>query len=595
MTHDTIPSRLMERALAHGDEPAYFVKENGVWQATSWAQYGSEVRRAAKALLALGLLPGETVALIGGNRPAWSVFMLAAMSAGARAAGIYTTSSEDEMRYLLAHTEARFALVESKLHFERFSDAQAALPKLERWIAMDETLPPHARLLSWSAFGELGKSVSDAALRERVQALAPDDIATLVSTSGTEGQPASAMLSHGNLTFTADVVRDVLRIGPSDTSLSYLPLSHVAEQMFTVHGPVSTGFAVYYAESMRAAPANLREIQPSVVFGVPRVWQKLRDGISKKIDRVQGPRARLIEWARHVATRVISAKNEGKEPSLELSISHELAHRLALDKLKRAMGLSNARVCLSGAAPIDPQTLDFFASLDVQILEVYGQSESTGPITLNQPSRTRIGSVGPKLPGTILHIAGDGEVLVSGPHVFMGYLHDAEASAHVLDSGYLHTGDLGRIDPDGFLTLIGRKRELLITAGGKNITPGKLETAVRQEPLVRDAVLIGDRRRFLSVLITINEDVAGELGLHGALQDNVIVRQRIAEHLGAVNQQLSSSERIRRHLILPRAFSVETGELTPTLKVRRHKVEELWSKEIELLYAEGTEQGARAE
>ncbi|MDB4972108.1 MAG: long-chain fatty acid--CoA ligase [Myxococcaceae bacterium] len=593
VTHDSIPSRLFERAHAHGEDDAYFVKENGVWQATSWAGYGAEVRRAAKALLALGLLPGQTVALLGGNRPEWSTFMLAAMAVGARAVGLYTTSSDAELAQALERTEARFVLIEGAASFARFAARLPGLPRLERVITLDpELASAEPRAEAWSAFRELGKGVPDAELRARVEAITPDDVAVLVYTSGTEGAPQVVMLSHQNLSFTADVVRDVLRIGPSDSSLSYLPLSHIAEQMFTVHGPVSTGSAVYYAESMRAAPKNLREVQPTVVFGVPRVWQKLRDGITEKLERVHGPRALVIEWARHVAARVVAARNEGKEPSLELGLQHELAHKLALAKIKHALGLSRARVCLSGAAPIEADTLTFFASLGVQILEVYGQSESCGPITLNQPGRARIGTVGPKLPGTLIHIAGDGEVLVAGPHVFVGYLHDSEASSHVLDSGYLYTGDLGSIDGEGFLTITGRKREILVTAGGKNIAPKKLESLLRQEPLVNEAVVLGDRRRYLCALITLNEDVAHALGLGGALAENAIVRQRIDEHIASVNSQLASVERIKRYAILPRNFSIETGELTPTMKVRRHRVEELWSAEIEALYADKGEQAA---
>jgi long-chain acyl-CoA synthetase len=579
--HDTIPLRLFERALSHGEDAAYFVKENGVWQATHWAGYAGEVRRAGKALIALGLEPGQTVALIGNNRPAWSIFMLAAMAVGARGAGIYTSSPDSEARYVLEHTEARFVLVERAAHFARIA---GALSRVERVISLDDGIV-HPKVTGWQAFLQLGNRVPDAELRARVDALVPDDIAALVYTSGTEGTPHSVMLSHRNLTFTADVVRDVLHIRPSDTSLSYLPLSHVAEQMFTVHGPISTGSAVYYAESMRAAPRNLREVEPSIVFGVPRIWEKLRDGITEKLARVHGPRAQVIAWARKLALRVVEAKNEGKEPSLELALQYEVAKKLALDKIQKALGLARARICLSGAAPIDADTLQFFASLGIQIMEVYGQSESAGPITLNQPARTRIGTVGPKLPGTLLHISGEGEVLVAGPHVFLGYLHDAEATSHVLDSGYLHTGDLGFLDAEGFLTLTGRKRELLVTAGGKNIAPKKLESMLRREELVGDAVVLGDRRRFLSALITINHDVARSLGLPEPLAENVIVRQRIEERIAATNAELSSVEQIKRYTILPRALSEEHGELTPTLKVRRHRVEELWKAEIEAMYA----------
>ncbi|MEY4512271.1 MAG: hypothetical protein RLZZ450_4393 [Pseudomonadota bacterium] len=599
MTHDTIPLRLIERALAQGDDPAYFVKEHGAWQATSWASYAAEVQRVAKALIALGVGPGDTVALLGGNRPEWSVFMLAAMTVGAHGAGIYTTSSPSETRHVLAHAEARLVLVESAAQFERFREAldagparagalhSDALPRLERVITMRHTPAiAHPKVLSHRAFRELGKSVPDAEVRARVDALSPDDVATLVYTSGVEGPAQGVMLSHRNLTWTSDVVRDVLRIGPGDSSLSYLPLSHVSEQMFTVHGPTATGSSVYYAESVRAAPGNLREVQPTVIFGVPRIWDKLRDGMTAKLSRVQGPRSQVLAWARQVGARVVQARSEGREPALELGLQFELAHKLALAKIKRALGLANARVCLSGAAPIDEDTLSFFASLGVQLLEVYGQSESAGPITINQPHRTRIGSVGPKLPGSTIEIAEDGEVLVIGPHVFLGYLHDAEATTRVLRDGKLHTGDLGALDRDGFLRITGRKREILITAGGKNIAPRALETAIRKEELVRDAMVVGDRRRFLTALVTVDPDVAATLGLSGELHENEIVRQRLADRIEALNLELSSVEQIKRWVILPRVFGIKTGELTPTMKVRRRRVEEVWADEIEKLYAE---------
>lgn len=596
MTHDTIPLRLIERALAQGDDPAYFVKEHGAWQATSWASYAAEVQRVAKSLIALGVAPGDTVALLGGNRPEWSVFMLAAMTVGARGAGIYTTSSPSETRHVLAHAGARLVLVETEAQFERFREALDAslerggstpLPRLERVITMRHTPAiAHPKVLGHRAFRALGKTVPDAEVRARVDALCPDDVATLVYTSGVEGPAQGVMLSHRNLTWTSDVVRDVLRIGPGDSSLSYLPLSHVSEQMFTVHGPTATGSSVYYAESVRAAPGNLREVQPTLVFGVPRIWDKLRDGMTAKLARVHGPRAQVLAWARQVGTRVVLATSEGREPSLELGLQFEVAHKLALAKIKRALGLANARVCLSGAAPIDEDTLSFFASLGVQLLEVYGQSESAGPITINQPHRTRIGSVGPKLPGSAIEIADDGEVLVTGPHVFVGYLDDPEGTARVLRDGKLHTGDLGALDRDGFLRITGRKREILITAGGKNIAPRALEAAIRKEEVVRDAMVVGDRRRYLAALVTVDPEVAAALGLSGELHENDIVRQRIADRIDALNGELASVEQIKRWVILPGVFGIKTGELTPTMKVRRRRVEELWADEIEKLYAD---------
>jgi long-chain acyl-CoA synthetase len=414
-----------------------------------------------------------------------------------------------------------------------------------------------------------------------------------VYTSGAEGVSQGVMLSHRNLTWTADVVSEILHIDKTDTSLSYLPLAHVSEQLFTVHGPICTGSTVYYAESTRRAPANLREVQPTVLFGVPRIWEKMQAGLAARLTQVHGPRARILSWARAVATRAVRTRCEGKEPSVELAAQYELANSLVLDKLRRALGLGRARVCLSGAAPIDPDTLNFFASLGLALLEVYGQTESSGPITLNQPRRARFGSPGPKLPGLTLTIAEDGELLVSGPNVFVGYQRNPHATAQALAGGVLHTGDLARIDAEGFLVITGRKREILVTAGGKNIAPTRLEAALMRDELIRDAVVIGDRRRFLSALVTIDEEVAAGLGLSGHLHENEVVRERVARAIEALNSRVGGAEQLRRHAILPRNFLIETGELTPTMKLRRQRIEELWAKEIDALYVDVVEPTAR--
>lgn len=596
MVDETIPARLLERARLYPDHPAYFVKRRGMWQGTSWAGFAAEVQRAAKALLALGVEPAQTIALIGGNRPEWSVLMLAAMSVGARAAGIYTTSSSDETRAILEQTEARLVWVDSKALLERVRRVRAGLPRLAHIVtAHDLASSSDDRELTFSellARGERGQAGERGSIAQRIAALDPGAVASIVYTSGAEGTPEGVMLSHRNLTWTASVVSELLEIGPSDTVLSYLPLAHISEQLFTVHGPVCTGTTVYYAESTRAAPLNLREVQPTVLFGVPRIWEKMQAGLEARIAQVHGPRARVLGWARGIATRVVHARCEGKDPSIELAAQYELASSLVLDKLRGALGLGRARICLSGAAPIQEETLAFFASLGVQLLEVYGQTESTGPITLNQPRRTRFGSPGPKLPGLTLSIAADGEVLVSGPNVFVGYVGDASEERSRSD-GVLHTGDLGKLDPEGFLIITGRKREILVTAGGKNVSPKRLEAALLREELIRDAMVLGDRRRFLTALITIDEEAAQGLGLSGALHDNDVVRERVAQHVEQLNQRLGGAEQIRRHLILPRAFRIETGELTPTMKLRRQRIEELWAKEIEALYAEAEQANAR--
>lgn len=587
MVHDTIPRRLAERAQHAPDQPAYFCKEKEMWRGTSWSSYAAEVQRAAKSLLALGLAPGESVAILAGNRPEWSTLMLAAMTVGARGSGLYTTSSLAETQAILAQTAPRVVLVDSQALFTRVRELSPGLPALQRVIT-SRAMPPVADplALTWSAFLRLGDGIPDAAVRDRLATVTPDTVATVVYTSGAELPPRGVLLSHRNLTWTCDAANHVLRIGERDTSLSFLPLAHVSEQLFTVHGPVSTGSRVYYAESAQRAPANLREIQPSVLFGVPRIWEKLQTGTEARIEQLSGRRARLVAWSRQVATRMVEARSRGNEPSMELAAQYELAQSLALSKLKQALGLGAARVCVSGAAPIAVDTLRFFASLGIQLLEAYGHAEATGPITLNQPQRARFGTAGPKLPGLKLWLADDGEVLVSGPSVFVGYCGDEQTRPASSEPGVLHTGDVGELDAQGFLTITGAKRQPLVTAAGKHVSPRTLEAALESEELIRDAILIGDERRFLSALITVDEEVAKRLGLRAPLHENEVVRERVARRVEALNARLGSVEQVRRHLILPHALRIETGELTPTLKLRRQRIEELWSREIEAIYDE---------
>lgn len=590
MSHDTIPSRLFERAQLGGGEPAYFAKDNEFWQVTSWASYTADAARAAKALLALGVTPGQTIALLAANRPEWAILTLGAMMIGARPASLYAVGSRDEARALLAHCEARVLLVGTPSQAEHVRSARPELPRLAHVIALAPVVPDSERgELSWPAFQHTGdERVLDAEVRAHVARVRADDVATIVYAAGDGGMPRGSLLSHQNLAFTCDTVRKLLRIQASDTTLSYLPLSHVSAQLFTIYGPICAGYAVYYAESLRSAPDDLRELQPSMVFSVPRIWERLHVGMESKLALVNGPRTRLVAWARRIATRLVEVRSEGKEPSMELYAQYELAERLVLSELKRSIGLAGARLCLSGAAPLGESTLSFFASLGLQLLEAYGQAESGGPLTMNQLGRTRFGSAGVKLPGTELTIAGDGEVIAKGPHVFLGYHRDPEATERALRSGRLATGDLGRLDGEGFLRLIGRKRDLLVTATGKHVVPQRIEALLRADELVRDVLLIGERRRYLTALVTVDEDVARTLGLGEPFHENAIVRQRVEERIAAVNGQLSIAEQVRRFTILPRPFDEAHGELTPALKVKRQRVEELWAIEIEAMYVEET-------
>lgn len=588
MGHDTIPLRLLERAHQRPDDTAYYVKRDDVWQGTSWSTYAGFVARAAKALIALGVAPGNCIGLSTESAPEWAILQLGAMSIGARAVGLYPAAAPDEQLRILAHADARLVLVANTVLLAKLRAASTPHPALDRAITVDD-LPDDTSaegVMSFSAFLALGERVSDPALASRRDAVRPDDVAALVYTGGVEGPPRGVLLSHQNLTFTADAARTVLRIGAADSSLAYLPLAHAAEQLATLYCPITSGHAVYYAESARHAYENLAEIQPTLVFGVPRAWEQLRARIAPTLAHVRGARGRTLSWAQSAATRVVQARSEGKEPPVDLALSYELARPLVLDQLTRAMGLGRARVCVSAGGTLDQATLTFYASLGIQLLELYGQTETGGAIAINQRRRARLGSAGPRLPGTEVQVAEDGEILVRGPHVFVGYHADPKATAKVLVGDTLHTGDAGRIDAEGFLTVLGKKRELLVLQGGKTVAPERLEAALRGEPLIHDAVVVGHRRRFLSVLVSIDEQVAAELGLSADLHENEIVRQRVDDQVRLVNARDARAEPIKQFFILPRRLGVARGELAHSGKLRRARVEELWAKEIAALYAE---------
>ncbi len=598
---DTIIHRLFAQAKKRPEAPAYLVKKQGVWHATSWSEYGAEVEKAARALIALGFRRGDRVCILGFNRPEWVVFDLASMAAGGAPAGIYTTCSPDEVAYILNHSEAPFVLVENEGQWAKVKEKQSELPHLRRVVTMKGVSIDDPWALSWEAFLALGEDAgakaegSDATLgdelKARIDSLEPAQLATLIYTSGTTGPPKAVMLSHENLAWTARILAQTAAMEPGGRSLSYLPLSHIAEQMATIHGPITVGSAVYYAESIDKIADNLKDCRPTLFFGVPRIWEKFHAAVSAKLADAKGAKAKLVAWARGVATRANEVKNRGEEPAGMLGLQYALAKRLVFGKLKQALGLDAAATLISGAAPISREVIEFFASLDLIVQEIYGQSEGSGPTSFNLVGRTLFGSVGPALPGVEVKIAEDGEILVKGPNVFLGYFKDEEATRETLDAdGYLHSGDLGRFDEEGYLHITGRKKDIIITAGGKNITPKNIESGIKNHPLVHEAVVIGDRRKYLTAVISPDVEAAEkfmkERGLSGPVHTCKEISDAIWEAVEQVNQKLARVEQVKKIKILPRPLSIEDGELTPTLKVKRNKVSEHFADEIESMYAD---------
>jgi long-chain acyl-CoA synthetase len=586
MPVDTVPARLFALAARNPGRPAYHVRVDGQWQPSTWGAYAEEVTAVAQALAGLGVQRGHSICILAFNRPEWSQAAVAAACLGAIPAGIYETSSVDEIAYIVAHCQARVVFVDAVDQWEKLRDGLPSMPSLAHVVLM-RGVPPvdHHLVLTWDQFLARGTLADRGGVQAAVAALRDDDPAVYIYTSGTTGPPKAVVLTHQNIVWTAVGATKLLGHGPDDSSLSYLPLSHIAEQMFTIHGPICVGSQVYYAESREALRDNLVEVQPTVVFGVPRVWEKISTGVQAKLAAVTGPKAALVAWARSVGSKRVALANRGLEPGFFLGLQYRLAKKLVFDKLKYALGLSRARACVTGAAPVSREVLEFMGSLDLPVHEVYGQSEGSGPSTFNQPGATRYGTVGPCFPGCEVRIAPDGEILVRGPNVFLGYLHDPAATAEALVDGWLHSGDLGVLDGDGYLTITGRKKDIIITAGGKNIAPKNLEAALTDLPLVSQAVVVGDRRPYLVALLTLDPDVARSVaGPEADPSTSPVVRAQIDQELAQVNAAVARVEQIKRYAILPRELNIEEGELTPTLKIKRAAVQARWAETIEGLY-----------
>ena len=590
MVHEVLGNTVAK----HGDRPAMRVKRNGTWQTVTWRSYGRDARRAARALIKLGVEPGQGVSIIGTNSPEWLIADVGAILAGGMPAGIYTTNSAEQVRYITDHCEAKVSFADTAAQVAKFVAEKDRMPRLEVVVQMSGKPAADAgggklRVLGWEELLTLGDSVPEAELEARLKAQKPDDVCTLIYTSGTTGEPKAVMITHTNVVWTAGSLIPTLKLGRDDVSLSYLPLSHVAEQILTIHGPMAMGSLVYFAESIEKLGENLAEVRPTVFMGVPRVWEKIQAKMMAAGAKAPKIRKKLVAWARNTGLRGGYAEQRGQKKPLLFP----LAQKIVFDKVRQRLGLDRTRICVTSAAPISRDTLEFFLALGIPVLEVYGMSECTGPATYSPPERYRTGKCGMVLPGAEIKVAEDGEICMRGKHVFKGYLKDAEATKNALDAeGWLHSGDIGTIDAEGFVQITDRKKDLLITAGGENIAPQVLEGHLKGIPVVAQAVVIGDRRKYLSALVTLDpERLTTEAELAGSAARSVaeaakcaVFRKHLQKQIEVVNEKLARVQTIKRFEILTIEFTIDGGELTPTMKVKRKVVNEKYRREIEALY-----------
>ncbi len=569
---------------------------------TSWREYAQRVTRFALGLHSLGFKPQGVLAIQSFNREEWLVADLAAMALGGVPMGIYTTSSAEQIEYILQHSEAEFVLVQNEKYLSGMMALRERLPRLRHIIVMDppEKLPEG--VLRYSEVLELGTGADEGPYWERVNALKSEGLATLIYTSGTTGNPKGVMLTHHNLVWTAEKLVQAVHFGEERRMLSYLPLSHIAEQVLSLHGPLLLGAQVFFADSFEAVPENLKEARPTFFFGVPRVWEKFKAKAEKGMQEQPAVRQKVLAWARGVATRYHTLALRHEKVPLALEAQYRLAQRLVFAPLHQRIGFDKVEYFSVGAAPIGRDVLDFFASIDIVIREVWGMSELTGPATINTVEATKLGSVGRPMVGVEVRIAEDGEILVRGGNVCHGYYKDANATAELLEDGWLHTGDVGMLDGEGYAHITGRKKEIIVTSGGKKSAPGNIETLLKAVPPVSQAVVIGDRRNYLVALLTLDAEAAQALAREkgwptepAALANEPRLHQYLEQAIERdVNPKLARFETIKRFKILPKDFSIDAGEMTPSLKVRRGIVEKKYAADIESLYAESASSEAQA-
>ena len=592
----TLPELFFAQVKAQGTALALRHKVFGIWQRVSWADYGNAVRRVAGGLLAAGVAPGERVAILGDNRPEWLYCHLGAMAAGGVTCGIYATSSPDQVRYLLQHSGARCLFVENEEQLEKVLTVvgETAVERIVVWDAKGLWGFADERVAFFEDFLTQGQTFLETApgrLEATVAATRPDDVAMIIYTSGTTGPPKGAMLSHRNILWEIESLSRSVPLVPGDEVVSYLPFAHIFENFTSVFWPVRLGIVVSFAESVDTLFQNLREVSPTYFAGPPRIWEKLASTLDLRMADSTPLKRHLYRVAVAVGRRHARARREGRGGA-GLSVAYWLARVAVLYPLKRRLGLERARIAVSAAAPAAPELFEFYHALGVPLLEVYGQTESTGVITAARPGRDRVGTVGEPIAGAEVKLADDGEILTRGPHVFLGYFRDPELTAQTIDAdGWLHTGDVGAWD-DGYLRILDRKKDIIITAGGKNITPAYIENKLKFSPYVQDAVVIGDRRKYVVALVLIDEDVVTQFAQEhripfatfADLTQHPEVHRLIKDEVDKVNRTLSQVESIKRFALLPRRFYEEEGDVTPTKKVKRRSIERRYGDLIESLY-----------
>jgi long-chain acyl-CoA synthetase len=583
----TIADIVLLAARRHGDRPALKHKVEGRWVDVSYRELAAVVSEVALGLVELGIEPGDRVSILSNTRPEWTYANFGILAAGAASVSIYQTNSPEECRYVLGHSESRAVFVEDAEQLAKVRQVEHELPQLELIVVME----PSGEMGDAIALDELrarGRGRDESELEERATAVGPDDTCLYIYTSGTTGPPKGCVLTHGNYREVCTMVEseDVLEAG--DVVYLFLPLAHAFAVLIQFVAIDLGGTIAYWEKDPLKIVPNLSEVKPTYFPSVPRIFEKIYTQATASIAEQGGVKEKVFWWSVGVGRKVRELERQGKEPGFLLKRQYDFADKQVLSKVRGLFG-GNLRQAVTGAAPIAKEILEFFFACGVPVLEGYGMTETSTVATVNTPDDYRLGSVGKPLPGVEVRIAEDGEILLKGPNIFKEYYKNDEATSETLADGWLHTGDLGYLDDDGFLFVNGRKKDILITAGGKNITPANLENGLKQNRWISQAVVVGDRRPYLVALITLDPEEAPNFAKqHGIgvedLPQSEAMRTEVQRSVDAVNAEVGRVEQIKKFVILPHDLTQENGELTPTMKVKRNVVSEKYERDIEALY-----------
>jgi long-chain acyl-CoA synthetase len=583
----TVADLLPKAAEIYGPSVAVQYKEGDRWLSNTFAEVREIVMPLALGLVELGVQKGDRVSILGNTRPEWTYFDFAALSIGATVVPIYQTNSPEECRYVLENSDSKVVVVEDAEQLEKVRQVRDQLPQLEQIVLMTGSAEDALSMEDLAAKGS-----SDASRwKQLYEAVAPEDICTFIYTSGTTGPPKGCIISHGNYRAMLDMVKETSVIEEGDLTYLYLPLAHSFALLIQL-GSYDLGTAIAYWERdpLKILP-NLAELKPSYFPSVPRIFEKIYTAATSAMEKEGGLKKAIFNWAIKVGAKMRAVERSGRKPGFLLQRQYAFADKKVLSKIRGLFG-GNIRLAVSGAAPINPEILRFFDAAGVLVLEGWGMTETSTAATISSPEDFKVGTIGKPFPGCEVKIADDGEILVKGPNVFQGYHKNPEATAETIVDGWLHTGDIGEIDSEGFITITGRKKDIIITAGGKNITPANLEAEIKQHPLVSQCVVVGDRRPYLAALVTLDPEEAVKYAQENNLPEdpaqlasNPDVRAAIEAHVEKINQNFARVEQVKKIAILPHDLSQESGELTPTLKVKRAVVAQKHEGAIEQLYA----------